>query len=111
MRRHVLEDDPVDAEAHGLDGGVLTDLGSEKDDTRRSGMAVHRAQHAEAVEVGHANVEYDDVGAMFPNGRQPLSPRPASRDDLEVGLGAEERLQALDDDGMVVDEHDADPWW
>jgi hypothetical protein len=45
---------------------------------------------------------------MLPNRHQPLGARAAGRDDLEVGLGTEERLQALDEDGMVIDEHDAD---
>jgi hypothetical protein len=87
VRRQRLLDEVVGAELGGLHGGLDGAVAAHDDDGRLDAGVAGLAQHLEAVDVGHLDVEEREVVAP---GAQPLEPeRPAARDVRVVALEAQ----------------------
>ena len=65
----------------------------------------------DAVEVGHADVEYGDVGFELGGLRDGLTAVFGFADDGEFGLLFDEQTEAATDEGVVVGEQDANFFW
>jgi hypothetical protein len=89
---------------------VLVEVeGSEHDDLRRvASVREQAAGRLDPVEVGHANVQQDDVGTQVLR----LSDRGRAvgglADDLDVRFRVEDHPEAGADERLVVDNEDAD---
>ena len=55
----------------------------------------------------HANVEEHEVGARLADEREHLRPGLGLADDLESAVGFERPLDPVEDEAMVVGDHDA----
>ncbi len=63
-------------------------------------------QAGEAVHVGHADVEQDEVRLLSADQRKNLCPRLGLPDDLEVVVRLERALDPVQDEPVVVRDHD-----
>ena len=61
----------------------------------------------EPVHVRHADVEEDELGVRLPDERQHLGARLRLADDLESAVGFERPLDPVEDEAMVVGDHNA----
>ena len=65
-------------------------------------LLVESAQHLEPAHLLHPQVEDEDVGDVAPRRGQRLAPVDAAPDHLEPLLGAEQVLEAVEDQRMIV---------
>ena len=63
-------------------------------------------QACEAVHVRHPHVEQDEIRARLADERQDLRSRLGLADDLEPAVGLERPLDPVEDEAMVVGDHD-----
>jgi hypothetical protein len=81
-------------------------VGRDEDDLDR---LIEQLEHLEAVELGHLDVEEEEIGAQLGRGLDRLEPVGALRDDLDVGMRGEvladepaRQLLVVDDDGTEL---------
>src|SRR5262249_58643898 len=65
-------------------------------------------QHPDAVPLGHADVEDEDVRLVLVGGPEGFLAVRAARDHAEVAVGLEEPLEPVEDDGVIVGDDQAD---
>ena len=71
-------------------------------------FARHPLRQFEAVQAGHRDVDDRDVGCDGADHRQRLAAIGGLADELDLGVGVEQRPDAREDDRMVVGQDDAD---
>src|SRR5690606_16692936 len=78
-------------------------VGRDEHEQRRLDLH-HALDHRKPVEAGHLDVEEHEVGLLGLDRADGLAAVGARADDLDVGIGLEPQLQALDGKFLVVDE-------
>ena len=107
-RRHLLEHHPLDPQADRLDDVVLVEARGQEHHPRRRALGVELPQHRQAVLAAHAEVEQQEVGPQLAHRLERLVAVDAARHHLELRLQAEELLEPVEEDRVVVGEDDAD---
>src|SRR5437870_4916763 len=118
MRRQLLEKDTGDAEPHGLEHFVVLDGRREQDHAGGVGLLLEGAQHPEAVESRHREVEKQDVRAMLPHGlegRVATTSRIAMSDkrdpDVQTGAGVARRDRPYERGTWKIPRHRSAGLW
>ena len=108
LRRHVLEQVAGGAEAQrGVE--VVVALGDREDQHLDAGMALaQRGACLEARQLGHVEVEQDDVGGAALGQGQGLAPVAGQAGDLDALVGAQQRRGPLAHQAVVVDHEHGD---
>ena len=104
----VLEQEAARAGAEGFVDVVVEVEGGQDQDAGRSVAGGDPACRLDPVEVRHADVHQDDVGAQRLGGVERGEAVGGLADDLEVGLGVEDDAEAGADELLVVGDQDAD---
>src|SRR5688500_4207797 len=84
-------------------------VGISGDEHEQGRLDLHQAlDDGKAVEAGHLDVEEDQIGLVGLDGADRLATVRAGVDDLDVVMGLESKLQALDGERLVVDQNRTD---
>jgi len=108
LRRRVLEQEAGRA---GVERGKQLTVGSVAGqyENPRLGMVVENpADRFHSVHFRHHQIHEDDVGCMTSDGCDGLVAVGGLRDDLELGIRAEQHVEPVTDDRVIVDDQDAD---
>src|SRR5581483_9976541 len=84
--------------------------GGQADDPCRRRRADDLARRLRSVEAGHAVVDEQHVGLELPAELDRLVPACGRADHGQVAPEAEQELERLAEDGVVLGDHDADLW-
>ena len=107
FRRGLLQHDAGATELHGLHEFVLVFRGGQDDHARALVGLLQGLQSGKAVQIGHAEIEQQHVGIQLLDSVQHFAAVRSFAHDLEILLQAEEFLQAVTHDGMVVGDEDS----
>ena len=105
----VLEDEPARPGPQGaIDVLVGVERGEDDHLERPIRFAEDPAGRGEAVELGHANVHEDDVGTVTACDLDGFEAGAGFGDHVDVGLLAQHHREAAADEGLIVDDGDAE---
>jgi hypothetical protein len=107
----LLENDAAGAEAHGADNVAIVFGGSEDDDAGRERVEIDFLEDGQAVFIGHAEVEQENIGLELGDKLDALGAVLSFTNDGDVFVSAEELAQAVAENGMVIREEDTNLWF
>ena len=103
----LLEDHAASAEAHGADNVAIIFRGGENDDARRNRIEIDFFEDGEAVFIGHAEIEQQDIGLEFGEELDALGAVLRFADDGDFFVAIEQFAQAVAKNRVVVRHQDA----
>jgi len=98
----LLQDDAASAEAHGADHVAIVFGGGENDDARGQRIEIHFLEDGEAVFIGHAEIEEENVGLQFGEELDTLRAVLSFADDGDFIVRVEELAKAIAKDRVVI---------
>ena len=107
VRRGLFQHDAATAQLHGLHELVLVLRGRQNDHARPLVGLLKRLQRRQAVQIGHAQIQQQNIGVQFPHALQHLAAVPGLSHDVEIILKKEQLLESIAHDGMIVGDEDA----
>ena len=107
-RRRVLEQEAGGARAQGTQHELVGVEGREDDDRGRVGLGAQQAGGGDAVELWHADVHEDDVGAVQVDRAEHAAPVVGLAHHLDALGAGQHHPQPRAHERVVVDEQDAD---
>jgi hypothetical protein len=110
LRRRILQEERAGARPQRLDDVLVEVEGGEDDDAGHVAVALGDGtpRRLDAVELRHADVHQDDVGAGGLDQPQRLLAVARFADDRHVVLGLDDHSEPRAHEGLVVDDEDAD---
>jgi hypothetical protein len=108
LRGHVLEDHALRAETDGLEELIVIDHRRQQDDARAAILVTQRAQQVESAASRHQQIEHEYVRRCSAYRAERLIGISAPRHDVDIGLQSEELLEAVEHEGVIIGQRDAD---
>src|SRR4051812_41797485 len=102
LPRRLLRQVSLRTRGYGAVGEVAVEVGGEQQDLRAGAVSADCAEHLEAVQPGHPDVEEGDVGLQLADGLERVATVAGLPHQLEVGALADRPHDAVPIDGMVV---------
>ena len=66
------------------------------------------ASGLQAIHARHRNIHYDHIRTILARLLHRIQPVDSGADDIDIALGAEQVIQGIPDDAVVVDKQDPD---
>jgi len=102
IRSRLFQDDAASTEPHGADNVAIIFGSGEHDDARGQLVEIDFFKNGEAVFIGHAEIEQENIGLEFGEELDALSAVLSFADNGDFVVGVEELAQAISEDGVVI---------